>query len=69
MLDLQDELPMRMTTDGGTAGITKSIGNDVFVSMAITRESADNAEEEPGGCQSACGGVLVCHGRTVLCFP
>ena len=53
----------------GRLNVTKSIGDDVFVPMATTRESADNAEEEPGGCRSACGGVPVCHGRIVLCFP
>ena len=53
----------------GRLDVTKSIGNDVFVPMTITRESADNAEKEPGGCRSACGGVPVCYGRTVLYFP
>jgi len=49
--------------------VTKSIGDDVFVPMAMTREPADDMEGEPGSCRSACGGVLVCHVRIVLCFP
>jgi len=49
--------------------MTKSVGDDVFVLMATTRESADDAEEGPKGCRSACGGVLVCQGKIVLCFP
>jgi len=53
----------------GRLNVTKSIGDDVFVTMATTREYADDAEEEPGGCRSACGGVPVCHGRIVLYFP
>jgi len=53
----------------GRLNVTKSIDDDVFVPMATTRESADDAEEEPGGCRSACGGVPVCHGRIVLYFP
>ena len=53
----------------GWSNGTESVGDDVFVPMATTRESAHNAEEEPGGCRSACGGVPVCHGRIVLYFP
>ena len=49
--------------------MTKSIGGDVSVQMATTRESADNMEEESGSCRSACGGVPVCHGGIVLYFP
>ena len=49
--------------------MTKSIGDDVFVPMATTRESADDTEDAPGNCRSVCGGVPVCHGRIVLCFP
>ena len=49
--------------------MTKSIGDDVFAPMAVTRESADDTEGEPGSCRSACGGVLVCHVRNVLRFP
>jgi len=49
--------------------MTKSISDDVFVPMAATGESADDAEEGPKGCRSACGGVPDCHRRTVLCFP
>ena len=33
----------------GRLNMTKSIGDDVFVPMTTTRESADNAEEEPKG--------------------
>ena len=60
---------MRMVVDGGTAEHDKSIGDDTFVPMATTRESADDTEKEPKGCRSACGGVPVCHGKIVLCFP
>ena len=49
--------------------MTKSISDDVFVPMAATGESANDAEERPKGCRSTCGGVPVCHGRIVLCFP
>ena len=52
----------------GWLNVTKSIGDDVFVPMAMTRESADDTEEEPRSCRSACGGVLVCCVRIVLCF-
>ena len=31
--------------------------------------SANDTEVGPEGCRLACGGVLVCHGRIVLCFP
>ena len=48
--------------------MTKSIGNDVFVPMATTRQSADDAGEGLGSYRSACGGVPVCHGRMFLCF-
>jgi len=53
----------------GWLNVTKSIGGDAFVSMAITRKSADDTEGEPGSCRSACGAVLVCHVRIVLRFP
>ena len=53
----------------GRLNMTKSIGDDVFVPMATTREFADDAEEELKGCRSTCGGVPVCQGRIVLCFP
>jgi len=53
----------------GRLNMTKSIGDDVFVPMTTTGESANDTEEEPKGCRSACGDVLVCHGRIVLCFP
>ena len=49
--------------------MTKSIGDDVFVPIAVTKESADDVGEEPGSCRSACEGVLVCHVRVVLRFP
>ena len=49
--------------------MTKSIGDDVFVPMAMTKESAGDTEGEPGNCRSAGGDVLVCHVRMVLCFP
>ena len=50
VLDLQGELPME-----GWLNVTKSIGDDVFVLMAMTREFADDTEEEPGSCRSARG--------------
>ena len=53
----------------GWLNVTKSIGDDVFMPMAMTRESADDTEGEPESCRSACGGVLVCHVRMVLRFP
>ena len=53
----------------GLLNMTKSIGGNVSVPMATTRESADDMEEESGNCRSACGGVSVCHGGIVLCFP
>jgi len=37
--------------------------------MAMSRESADDMEGESGRCRSVCGGVPVCHGGVVLCFP
>ena len=53
--------------------MTRSIGDNVFVSMATIRGSADDAEEGHGGCRLACGlafgDVLVCHEKIVLCFP
>ena len=49
--------------------MTKSLGDDAFVLMVMTRESADDAEEEPRSCRSAPRCVLVCHGRIVLRFP
>jgi len=53
--------------------MTRSIGDNVFVPMAMIRGSADDAEEGHGGCRLACGlafgGVLVCHEKIVLCFP
>ena len=32
-------------------------------------ESADDSEGEPEGCRLVHGGISVCHGRIVLCFP
>jgi len=49
--------------------VTKFIGGDVSVPMATTREFADDIERESGSCRSVCGGVPVCHGGIVLCFP
>jgi len=54
---------------GGWLNLTKSIGDDVFVPMAITKGSADGTEEESGSCRSAGGDVLVCPVRVVLRFP
>jgi len=48
--------------------VTKSIGDNVFVPMAMTKESADDTEGEPGSCRSAGGDVVSCHVRMVLCF-
>ena len=42
--------------------MTKSIGDDVFMPMATTRQSADDAGQEFGSCRSAYGGVPVCQG-------
>ena len=49
--------------------VTKSVGGDVSVPMAMMRKSADDygkgiaddAKEESGSCQLSCGGVSVCH--------
>ena len=49
--------------------VTKSVGDDVSVPMATTRESADAMEGESGSCRSAGGDVLVCPERIVLRFP
>ena len=56
--------------------MAKSMGGDVFVPMVSINPCrwlrwgfADDSEEEPEGCRLACGGVPVCHGRIVLCFP
>jgi len=49
--------------------VTKSIGDDVFVPMAITQESVDGTEGESGSCRSVGGDVLVCHVRIALRFP
>ena len=37
--------------------------------MTMIRESTDDMEGGSGSCRSACGGVPVCHGGIVLCFP
>jgi len=42
--------------------VTKSVGGDVSVPMAMTRECADDMEGESGSYRSVCGGVPVCHG-------
>jgi len=44
----------------GQLNVAKSMGGDVF---------ADDSEVEPEDYRLAYGGVLVCHGRIVLCFP
>ena len=33
------------------------------------KKSADDSEGEHEGCRLIYGGVLVSHGRVVLCFP
>ena len=60
----------------GQLNVTKSMGGDVFISMSVLtcadgydEGSADDLGEESEGCRLACGGVPVCHGRIVLCFP
>ena len=53
----------------GWLDVTKSIGDNVFVPMAMTEESADDTEGDPRSCRSAYGDVLVCHVRIVLRFP
>jgi len=52
----------------GWLNVTKSIGDDVFMPMATTRQSADDVGEEFGSCRSACGGVLVCQGGDSFMF-
>ena len=49
--------------------VTKSIGGDVSVPMAMTRRSADATKGESGSCRLAGGDVLVRPVRTVLPFP
>jgi len=49
--------------------VTKSIGDGVFVLMAMTEESADDTEGKSRSCRSVYGDVLVCHVRIVLRFP
>ena len=49
--------------------VTKSIGGDVSVPMATTRESTEDMGEESRSCRSVCGDVPVCHVRIVLRFP
>ena len=44
----------------GQLNVAKSMGGDVF---------ADDSEVEPEDYRLAYGGVPVCHGRIVLCFP
>ena len=53
----------------GWLNVTKSIGDDVFVPMAIMKESADGTKGESGSYRSAGGCVLVCHERIVFRFP
>jgi len=52
----------------GWLNVTKSIGDDVFVPMATTRESTDDMGEESRSCRSVCGGVPVCHGGWLYVF-
>ena len=42
--------------------MTKSMGDDVFVAMAITKEPTDGTKEESGSYRLAGRGVPVCHG-------
>ena len=49
--------------------MTKSVGDDVSVLMATTREPTDAMEGESRSCRSADGGVLVCPVSIVLRFP
>ena len=53
--------------------MARSMGGDVFMSMAVLTvadgEFADDVEGRLGGCQLVYGGIPVCHGRIVLCFP
>ena len=53
----------------GLLSMTKSVGDDVSVPMATTRESAGAMEGESGSCRLAGGDVLVCSVRIVLRFP
>ena len=60
----------------GQLNVTKSMSGDAFmpmVSLAFVdgydEESADDSEREHEGCRLVHGGVPVCHGRIVLCFP
>ena len=39
------------------------------VSTVANGESADDTAGRLGGCRLVRGGVPVCHGRIVLCFP
>ena len=42
--------------------VTKFIGGDVSVPMAMTRKFADDTKGESGSCRSVCGRVSACHG-------
>ena len=68
MFDLQGELPMKMVAMEGWLNMTKSMGDDVFVPMAITKESADGTEEESRSYRLAGRGVPVCHGGDSFMF-
>jgi len=55
--------------------MTKSKSGDAFVPMVSVvfadgydKRSADDSRGEREGCLT-CGGVPVCYGRIVLCFP
>ena len=59
----------------GRLNVTKSMSGDAFMPMVSVsfvngydEESADDSEGEHEGCRLVYGGVLVCHGRIVLCF-
>ena len=56
--------------------VAKSMGGDEFMPTATLTfvddydgESANDVEGRLKGCRLVCSGVLVCHGRIVLCFP
>jgi len=56
--------------------MTKSKSGDAFVPMVSVvfadgydKKSADDSGGEREGCRLTCGGVPVCYGRIVLCFP
>jgi len=58
---------------GRQLNMAKSVGGDVFMPMAVLTvadgESADGMEGRLEDCRLVRGGVPVCHGMIVLCFP